>query len=82
MHGVSLYHQPICLCCLKEIEGWITADKSHIVFASPLAGDTLVLHSHVLSYCGLLVAADCAVYLGHYQRSVYKQTNELAVLLV
>jgi len=35
--------------------------KNHIVFASPHAGNTPVLHSHVLSYCGLLVAACCAV---------------------
>jgi len=52
-HGLSLYHQPICLRRLEAIEGWITADKNHIVFASPLASDTPVLHSH----CGLLVAS-------------------------
>ena len=37
---LSLYHQPICLSRSEAIEGWITVDKNHIVFASPHAGDT------------------------------------------
>ena len=46
----------------------ITADKNNIMFASPLAGDMPVLHSHVLRTnveCRLLVARVVRCNLGH-----------------
>jgi len=81
MHGLSLYHQPICLWRLEAIEGWITADKNHIMFASPLADDMRVLHSHALSYCGVWATCSrglCGVIWG-ISNAVFTNERTLAI---